>query len=96
MADAMHVPIAAPAVPKAGIGPNPRMRITFRPALSTVMATPRIIGVRASPAERSAVPSMKNIIMPPLNRNMIRRKGSASCSTAGAALTKSNSHGDTK
>ena len=31
---------------------------------STVIAKPRIIGVRASPAERSAPPSMKKTSMP--------------------------------
>ena len=92
----MQVPIAAPAVPNAGIGPSPRIKITLSPAFRTVIATPSTIGVRASPAARSAVPSMKNIIMPPLKRNMMRRKGNASLLTAGAAFTKSSSHGDTK
>ena len=62
--------------------------------LSTVIAMPSTIGVRASPAERSAPPSMKNTIMPLLNRNMMRRNGSASAFTAGAAFTRSSSHGD--
>ena len=58
-----------------------------------VIETPSTIGVRASPAERSAPPSMKKIIMPLLHTNMIRRKGSASALTAGAALTRSSSVG---
>ena len=45
---------------------------------STVIAMPSIIGVRASPAERSAPPSMKKTSMPLLNTNMMRRNGSAS------------------
>ena len=61
---------------------------------STVIAMPSTIGVRASPAERSAPPSMKNISMPLLNMNMMRRNGSASAFTAGAAFTRSSSHGD--
>ena len=88
------MPIAEPAVPNAGIGPSPRMRMTLRTRFSTVIAMPRTIGVRASPAERSAPLSMKNISMPLLNRNMMRRNGSASAFTAGAALTRSSSHGD--
>ena len=56
--DAITVPIAEPAVPNAGIGPSPRIRMTFSTRFSTVMAMPRIIGVRASPAERSAPLSM--------------------------------------
>ena len=58
---------------------------------STVITMPRIIGVRASPAERSAPPSMKKTSMPLLNRNMMRRNGSASAFTSGAALTRSSS-----
>jgi hypothetical protein len=63
---------------------------------STVSATPSTIGVRASPAERSAPPSMKKMSIPPLNAHMIRRYGSASCFTAGAAFTKSSSTGAAK
>ena len=70
------------------------MRMTLSTRFSTVIAMPSIIGVRASPADRSAPLSMKNISMPPLNTNMMRRNGSASAFTAGAALTKSSSHGD--
>src|ERR1041384_816508 len=55
--EAMAVPIAEPAVPNEGIGPSPRMRITFSTRFSSVITMPRIIGVRASPAERSAPPS---------------------------------------
>jgi len=60
------------------------------------MLTPKTIGVRASPAERSAPPSMKKISIPLLNRNMMRRNGSASAFTAGVAFTKSSSAGDAK
>ena len=78
------------------MGPSPRIRTTFSTRLSTVSATPRIIGVRASPAERSALLSMWNISMPLLKTNMIRRNGSASALTAGAAFTRSSSQGDAK
>jgi hypothetical protein len=87
MPDAIDVPIAAPRVPNAGIGPSPRISMTLSAMFNNVIVTPRIIGVRASPAERSAPPTMKKIIMPPLNTNMMRRNGSASCCTAGAAFT---------
>jgi len=50
--------MADPVVPKAGIGPSPLIRTTLRSRFSTVMAMPRIIGVRASPAERRAPLSM--------------------------------------
>ncbi len=70
---AITVPIAAPAVPNAGIGPRPRIRITFRMMFSTVTTSPMRSGVLASPAERSAPPSMKNVIIPKLNTNMVRR-----------------------
>ena len=67
------------------------MSTTLSTMFSTVIAMPSIIGVRASPAERSAPPSMKNTSMPLLNRNMMRRNGSASAFTAGAAFTRSSS-----
>jgi hypothetical protein len=70
------------------------MRTTFSTRFSTVIATPRSIGVRASPAERSAPLSMKNTSIPLLNRNMMRRKGSASAFTAGVAFTRSSSSGE--
>ena len=57
---------------------------------------PSIIGVRASPADRRAPPSMKNTSMPLLKRNMMRMNGSASAFTAGAAFTKSSSAGEAK
>src|SRR5688572_10022268 len=79
----MHVPIAEPAVPNAGIGPSPRMSNTLRMRFSTVIVMPSSIGVRASPADRSAVLNMKKIIMPKLNTNMIRRNGNASAFTSG-------------
>ena len=69
----MHVPIAEPRVPNAGIGPSPRMSTMFSRRFNTVIAMPRTIGVRASPAERSAPPSMKKIIMPLEKPNKIRR-----------------------
>ena len=74
----MTVPMAAPFVPNDGMGPRPRIRITFRVMFKTVRRTPRRRGVRASPADRKAPPVMKNIIMPKLNTNMMRRYGSAS------------------
>ena len=57
---------------------------------------PSIMGVRASPAERSAALSMKNMSMPPMNTNMMRMNGSASAFTAGAAFTRSSSQGDAR
>ena len=73
------MPIAAPGVPNEGIGPSPRISTTLKHDVAAPsVATPRIIGVRASPAERSAPPSMKKTSMPLLNRNMMRRNGSAS------------------
>ena len=92
--DEMHVPMAAPVVPNLGIGPSPRMSTTFNRMFSMVVAIPSTIGVRASPAERSAPPSMKNTSMPLLNMNMIRRNGSASALTFGAAFTRSSKCGD--
>ena len=87
MPNANEVPIAAPLVPYAGIGPSPRMRITLKVTLSTVVAMPSAIGVRASPAERRAPASIKKIIMPRLNTNIVRRNGSASACTAAEAFT---------
>ncbi len=92
----MHVPIAEPRVPNEGIGPSPRISTMLRSRFTTVITMPRIIGVRASPAERSAPPSMKKIIMPLEKPNMMRRYGNASAFTAGAALTRSSSQGATK
>ena len=91
----MHVPIAEPRVPNDGIGPTPRMSTTLNTRFRTVIAIPRTIGVRASPAERNAPVSMKKIIMPLEKPNKIRRYGSASACTAGVALTRSSSQGDT-
>jgi hypothetical protein len=68
----------------------------FKTRLSTVIEMPSIIGVRASPAERKAVLSMKYTIMPLLNTNMMRRNGNASAWTCGAAFTRLSSGGDTK
>src|SRR6266516_4262903 len=76
-----------------GMGPSPRMRITLSTMLRTVSITPRRSGVRASPAERSAPPTMKNSSMPTLPTNMMRRNGRASTRTAGAAFTKRRSDG---
>ena len=90
---AMTVPIAAPRVPNAGIGPAPLMNTTFKQKLRTVIAIPRRKGVRASPAARSAPPSMKNISRPMLPVNISRRNGSASARTAGVALTSVRSVG---
>jgi hypothetical protein len=70
------------------------MRTTLRMTLSTVMAIPSTIGVRASPAARSAPLVMKKIIIPPPKMNITRRKGSASARTAGAAFTRSSTTGE--
>ena len=91
----MHVPIAEPRVPNAGIGPSPRISTMFSTRFRAVMAMPSTIGVRASPAERSAPLNMKNTIMPLEKPNMMRRNGNASVFTAGAALTRSSSKGAT-
>ena len=72
------------------MGPSPSISTTFSTMFSTVMEMPITIGVRASPAERRAPPSMKKISIPLLNMNIVRRKGSASCFTAGAAFTRSS------
>ena len=69
------------------------MSTTLNAMLSTVIVMPRIIGVRASPAERSAPLNMKNRSSPVLNMNMMRRNGSACAFTSGAALTMSSSDG---
>ena len=92
----MHVPIAEPRVPNAGIGPSPRISTMFRTRFRTVIVMPSSIGVRASPAERSAPLSMKKIIMPLEKPNMMRRNGSASVFTSGAALTRSRRKGAAK
>ena len=93
---AADVPIAAPRTPNAGTGPQPGISTTLNATLSTVSAIPRRSGVRASPAARSAPPSMKNISMPMLNTNIVRRNGSASARTSGVACTSSSSDGDSK
>ena len=90
------MPIAAPLVPNAGMGPSPRMKITLNVMFIAVSATPSMSPVLASPADRRAPPSMKNTIMPALNRNMMRKKGRASAFTSGAAFTMSSRYGDTK
>ena len=92
----MAVPMAAPAVRYAGIGPSPRISTTLQTMLSAVRTKPMTIGVRASPAERSAPASMKYTSMPLLVMNMMRRKGRASCCTAGAAFTRLSSDGARK
>ncbi len=70
------------------------MKITLRTTFNTVSTIPRRRGVWASPADRSAPPSMKNSIMPKLNRNMMRMYGSASACTAGVAFTRSSRTGE--
>ena len=92
----MQVPIAAPLVPNDGIGPSPRISKMLNRRLSTVMLMPSVIGVRASPAERNAPLNMKKIIMPTLKTNMMRRNGSASALTSGAAFTRLSKLGETK
>ena len=83
---AMAVPIAAPRVPNAGIGPSPRISTTLSRMFIAVMAMPRRIGVLASPAARRAPPNMKNSSIPMLKTNRMRMYGSASTCTSGAAL----------
>ena len=61
-----------------------------------VSAMPSTIGVRASPAERSAPPSMKKISMPVENTKLMRRNGSASACTAADDVTKCSRNGDRK
>ena len=61
-----------------------------------VAVMPSFIGVRASPAERSAPESMKKIIMPMLNTNIVRRNGSASACTAAEAFTSPSRRGARK
>ncbi len=85
-APAVTVPIAAPLVPKAGIGPRPRMKITLSVMFRMVSAIPSRNGVLASPAERSAPPSMKKSSMPNEKTNMMRRYGSASTCTSGEVI----------
>src|ERR1044072_8095423 len=70
----MHVPIAAPFVPKSGIGPSPRMSTMFKSRLRTVIVTPSRIGVRASPAERNAPLILKKIIIAILQTNKKTQK----------------------
>ncbi len=88
------VPMAAPRVPSAGMGPRPGISTTLNATFSTVMRMPSRSGVRASPAERSAPPSMKKSSIPMLKTNIVRRNGNASALTAGVAFTRSNSVGD--
>ena len=83
MLDAITVPSAEPAVPSAGIGPQPRIRITLRTTFRIVIVTPSRSGVRASPAARSAEVSMKNSSMPMLKEKLMRRNGSASAAHLG-------------
>ena len=73
VAPAATVPIAAPRVPKAGIGPRPLIRMTLKVIFRIVSAIPSRRGVRASPAERRAPPSIKNISIPKENTNIVRR-----------------------
>ena len=73
--------------------PNILISVTFNAIVSTVMASPRRSGVRGSPAARNAPLNMKNMIRPTLPTNIVRRKGSASRRTSGAALTSVRSHG---
>ena len=69
---AIAVPIAAPSVPNAGIGPKPGIKIMLRMTFPTVIATPSRSGVRASPADRSAPLIMKKISIPILKTNITR------------------------
>ena len=70
--------------------------MTLSTMFSTVIATPRRSGVRASPADRSAPLIMKKISMPMLKTNMMRIYGSASTCTSGAALIRLSSDGARK
>ena len=47
--------------PMRGIGPQPGMQIMLNTMFRAVISTPKRSGVCASPAERSAPPTMKNI-----------------------------------
>ncbi len=60
------------------------------------MQTPRRSGVRRRPLHAALPPSMKKSSMPMLNRNMVRRYGSACALTSGVALTRRSSAGDAK
>jgi hypothetical protein len=60
------------------------------------MVTPSRIGVRESPAARSAEVSMKNISMPMQNVKLTRRNGIASARTSGDAFAKSSRYGEAK
>ncbi len=94
--DAITVPSAEPAVPRAGIGPTPRISATLRIRFNTVMVTPSRSGVRASPAARNAEVSMKNNSMPMLIEKLMRRNGSASALTSPDAFTRSSRVGARK
>ena len=61
------------------------MNTTLKMMLRIVIAIPSRSGVLASPAARSAPPSMKNINMPQLPRKKVRRNGNASRCTSGEA-----------
>ena len=82
------VPNAAPIVPKRGI------KTTLNAIVSAVMARPSRSGVFGSPAARNAPLSMKNIIIPKMPMNIVRRNGNASACTMAAAFTLFSSAGD--
>jgi len=87
------VPTAAPAVPMRGNGPSPVMKTTLHTMFKAVRSRPSTIGVRASPAARTAPLTMKNSSMPRLPTNIRRRNGNACACTAGVACTTPSSVG---
>ena len=82
----MTVPNAAPMVPNIG------MRITFKPIVTGHRQSESQRGTRI-PAARNAPLSMKNMIKPTMPTNIMRRNGSASARTSGAAFTSVSSQG---
>ena len=70
-----------------------RINVTLSAMVRIVIARPRRSGVCGSPAARNAPLSMKNITRPTMPTNIVRRNGSASARTSGAALTSVSSHG---
>ena len=66
------------------------MSTTLNVMFSTVIRMPSRNGVRASPADRSAPPNMKNSSMPMLNTNMSGGTATPRPCTSGVALTRSS------
>ena len=88
---AAEVPIAAPRVPNAGIGPVAGNQHHVERDVEHRQRDARAAAACARrPPPASAPPSMKNISIPMLNTNIVRRNGSASARTAGVACTSSS------